>query len=484
MTYLGFDLGTSGLRALLIDEDGAFVASAETKYQTDHPHAGWSEQNPDHWTDTANGLMDALRDEYPKEVAAIKGIGVSGHMHGATLVAKDGKVLRPCILWNDTRSHAEAAKLDAMDGVRDISGNIVFPGFTAPKLLWVEKHESKIFEQIDKVLLPAAYMNFWLTGEAFADMSDSAGTSWLDTGRREWSDTLLSQASMRVDQMPRLVEGCEVGGILRPELAKSWGISGNPVVVGGAGDNAAAASGIGAITAGTGFVSLGTSGVLMVARDDYRPDAATAVHTFCHAIPNRWYQMGVILAATDSMNWLSKVLETSPNQLSKLLGEELAEPSNIRFMPYLSGERTPHNDSAIRGAFLNLDIAHSRADMAKAVMEGVAFALADCKSALTQTGASFNQILAIGGGAKSELWVRLLATVLNMPLHIPKDGEFGAAMGAARLAMIGSTGADPKAVLTKPETAHIIEPDKDLLQSYSEAHEAYRKTYSIIKELP
>ncbi|MEM7241173.1 MAG: xylulokinase [Pseudomonadota bacterium] len=484
MTYLGFDLGTSGLRALLIDDGGHPVASAEAHYHTSHPHPGWSEQDAGAWTDAASTVMAQLQASHPKAVAAIQSIGVSGHMHGATLVGDDGEVLRPCILWNDTRSHAEAAKLDALPEMRAISGNIVFPGFTAPKLLWVKKHEPKIFERISKVLLPAAYMNFWLTGDAFADMSDSAGTSWLDTGARDWSDTLLSHGAMRVDQMPRLVEGCEIGGTLRPELAKVWGIKGNPSVVGGAGDNAAAASGIGAIGAGTGFVSLGTSGVLMVARDDYCPDPATAVHTFCHALPSRWYQMGVILAATDSLNWVSNVMDARPDQLSALLGDALSGPSDLRFLPYLSGERTPHNDSAIRGAFLNLDIAHTRADLVQAVMEGVAFALADCKFSLQQTGAEFDQIFAIGGGARSEIWVQMLATILDMPLHLPKDGEFGAAIGAARLAMIGATGADPETVLTKPETARVITPQKDLVEAYAQAHHAYRKTYAIMKELP
>ena len=484
MTYLGIDLGTSGLRALLIDESGDFHASAEQRYSTDHPHSGWSEQDPKHWTDTASGVMDALRDEYPKEVAAIKGIGVSGHMHGATLLDKNGTVLRPCILWNDTRAYEEAQLLDSIAEVRGLSGNIVFPGFTAPKLLWVRKNEPELFAQIDKVLLPAAYLNFWLTGETFADMSDSAGTSWLDTGRRAWSDYLLSAGDMRADQMPRLVEGCETGGTLRKELCADWGIATPPVVVGGAGDNAAAAAGIGALNDGQGFVSLGTSGVLMVARDSYAPAPETAVHTFCHAVPDRWYQMGVILAATDSLNWLSNVLEAEPAALTMLLGDNLKSPSSTRFLPYISGERTPHNDSAIRGAFLNLSVGTDRSEMVQAVLEGVSFALADCKDALAKTNASFETVFAIGGGAQSRYWVELLATVLDLPLAIPKSGEFGAAMGAARLAMIGATSADPHDILRSPEISEKIEPNTKLKGAFAAAHHAYRDSYKYLRDMP
>jgi xylulokinase len=307
--YLGLDLGTSGLRGLLVRQDGTVVGSAEATYEVQHPHVGWSEHNPADWTKACGAVVQALRETHSSAFTALKGIGVSGHMHGATLLNDTGHVLRPCMLWNDTRAHNQATMLDGLDGFRKTSGNIVFPGFTAPKVLWVAEHEPEIFAQIAKVLLPKDYLNFWLTGEYVSDMSDSAGTAWLDSGARDWSDDLLSKSGMHRDQMPKLFEGSDPVGTLRPDLAVDWGVGADVIVVGGGGDNAAAACGVGALREGAAFVSLGTSGVLLAAKDSFAPMPASAVHTFCHAVPNRWYQMGVILAATDSLNWLARNLE-------------------------------------------------------------------------------------------------------------------------------------------------------------------------------
>ena len=325
MAYLGIDLGTSGLRALLVDADGVPLASAERHYDIAHPHPGWSEQDPADWIDALDGAVEELRANCP-EFTGLRGIGVAGHMHGATLLDASDAVLRPCILWNDTRSHAEAARLDSTDGVRALSGNIVFPGFTAPKLEWVRAHEPEVFERVAKVLLPAAYLNLYLTGDHVADMSDSAGTSWLDVGARDWSDRLLDAGHMRRDQMPRLVEGAAEAGRLREALCSKWGLKGPVSVAGGAGDNAAAACGIGALAEGDGFVSLGTSGVLLAARDGYRPAPETALHTFCHAVPGQWYQMGVMLSATDSLNWLARIAGCKPADLTTGLGAVPAVP--------------------------------------------------------------------------------------------------------------------------------------------------------------
>lgn len=480
--YLGLDLGTSGLRALLVDEAGAPIASETHAYAGAHPHPGWSEQDPAHWVAAVDLVLGKLKADHPERMAAMRGIGVSGHMHGATLLDAAGEVLRPCILWNDTRSFEEAAELDAIDGVRALSGNIVFPGFTAPKLLWVKRNEPEVFEKVAKVLLPAAYMNFFLTASYFADMSDSAGTSWLDVGARDWSDTLLAAGDMRADQMPDLVEGCEVGGTLRPDLADRWGMPASCVVVGGAGDNAAAACGVGAMSEGTGFVSLGTSGVLLTGRDGYAPLPESAVHTFCHAVPGQWYQMGVILAATDSLNWLSRITGTKPADLANELNE-VEGPSSLRFLPYLSGERTPHNDSAIRGAFLNLEVAHERRDMTQAVMEGVAFALRDSAEALRSTGADLQSLLAIGGGAASRFWVQTIATLLDTPLDLPEAGDFGAALGAARLAMVGSGAGSVDDIMTRPAVAETIEPVADLSTAYEDAYQRWREIYPGVRTL-
>lgn len=482
MSFLGIDLGTSGLRALLVNQDGVPIGSTQRHYEVSHPDSGWSEQNPADWIDALEGAVAEMRSTYP-EFSSLTGIGVAGHMHGATLLDGAGKVLRPCILWNDTRSHAQAARLDSADQVRELSGNIVFPGFTAPKLEWVRENEPDIFAQVAKVLLPAAYLNYFLTGEYVADMSDSAGTSWLDVGKRDWSDRLLEISHMRRDQMPRLVEGADAAGTLRPELLASWGLSEPVTIAGGAGDNAAAACGIGALGEGQGFVSLGTSGVLLSARDGFRPAPETALHTFCHAIPGRWYQMGVMLSATDSLNWLAKIVEKSPSELTSSLGEDLREPGRVRFLPYLSGERTPYNDAEIRGCFTGLAAETSRDDMTRAVLEGVAFALRDSFEALRATDAKVDQLIAIGGGTRSRYWLRLIATVLGVPLLLPGGSEFGAALGAARLGMAAATGTSPEQLMTAPEIRETIEPDQSLRAAYDSAYLAFRAAYPGIKSI-
>ncbi len=481
--FVGLDLGTSGLRALLIDAAQNVVAAREMTVTTTRLHSGWSEQSQTDWTTACVAVFDQLRADFPAEVAAVRGIGVSGHMHGANLLDADGTPLRPCMMWNDTRSVTQAAKLDATPGVRDTSGNIVFPGFTAPKVAWVADNEPEIFANTAKVLLPKDYLNFWLTGIYASDMSDSAGTSWLDVGARDWSDDLLAASGMRRDQMPTLFEGSEAIGSLRPDIAASLGLSPDVLVAAGAGDNAAAACGIGALNDGDGFVSLGTSGVLLTGRDGFAPKPESAVHTFCHAVPGRWYQMGVILAATDSLNWLAKTLDKTPAALSGALGDSISGPGQMQFLPYLSGERTPHNDAEIRGAFLNIDISAGPEAMTQAVLEGVAFALRDNYEALKSTGATLNSLIAIGGGAQSPYWVELIATLLDLPVSLPEAGEFGAALGAARLAICAATDATPDAVMTQPAIATTITPRADLRASYEAAYADFRKTYPGIKAL-
>ncbi|SON54235.1 Xylulose kinase [Hartmannibacter diazotrophicus] len=482
MTFLGIDLGTSGLRALLVDEAGVAIGSTERHYDVLHPHPGWSEQAPSDWIAALEGAVDELHAKYPR-FADLKGIGVAGQMHGATLLDKSGDVLRPCILWNDTRSHRQAARLDAADQVRALSGNIVFPGFTAPKLEWVRENEPEVFDKVAKVLLPAAYLNYYLTGDFVADMSDSAGTSWLEVGGRDWSDRLLEAGHMRRDQMPRLVEGAEAAGTLRPDLARKWGLAATVTVAGGAGDNAAAACGIGALNEGQGFVSLGTSGVLLSARDGYRPAPETALHTFCHAIPGRWYQMGVMLSATDSINWLAGITGEKPAGLTAHLGEDLQSPGPVRFLPYLSGERTPYNDAEIRGSFTGLAAGMTRQDLARAVLEGVAFGLRDSFEALVATDARLVELMAIGGGTASRYWVRLIATVLGVPLALPSSGEFGAALGAARLGMTAATGVSPESVMLTPQIRETIDPVESLRGAFDDAYLAFRAAYPAIKAI-
>ncbi len=466
---------------MLMDENGVGIGSADAPFSVAHPKFGWSEQDPRIWTDACEAVLSALRQNHGKALAATRAIGLSGQMHGATLIGADGAVLRPSILWNDTRASVEAAQLDAGAGVRDISGNIVFPGFTAPKLLWVEKHEPGLFAKIVKVLLPKDYLRWWLTGDFVSDMSDSAGTSWLDVGNRRWSNQLLEAGHMRLDQMPALIEGSEISGELRPELAKSWGLAANVKIAGGGGDNAASACGVGCIGEGQGFVSLGTSGVLLAARAGFTPKPALGVHSFCHALPDTWYQMGVILAATDSLNWLSRIAGKSPADLAAALPPETGGPSLIRFCPYLSGERTPHNDSEVRGAFTGLDVAHDLGDLTRAVMEGVAFALRDSLEALETAGVNLPGVLVIGGGTGSAFWTDTLANVLGLPVHLPAAGEFGAALGAARLAGVGATGADAKSFMTPPAIARFVDPKPALKATFEDAYRHYCELYPILK---
>ncbi|RFZ87158.1 xylulokinase [Shinella sp. WSJ-2] len=480
--YLGIDLGTSGVKAMLIDGDQRVVGSATGKdVATARPHAGWSEQDPADWIRATEEAIAGLRAAHPAELSAVRGIGLSGHMHGATLLDAEDKVLRPCIMWNDTRSHREAASLDADPRFRKITGNIVFPGFTAPKLAWVKNNEPDIFAKVRWVLLPKDFLRVWLTGEHLSEMSDSAGTSWLDTGARKWSSELLAATDLEERQMPGLVEGTDAAGTLRPELAARWGLGESIVVAGGAGDNAASACGMGTVREGAAFVSLGTSGVLFAANARYLPNPESAVHAFCHALPDTWHQMGVILSATDALNWHSRVTGASAADLTKELGETLRAPSGVTFLPYLSGERTPHNDAAIRGAFLGLGHESGRVVLTQAVLEGVSFAIRDSLEALKSAGTKLSRVTAIGGGSRSRYWLKSIATTLGLPVDLPADGDFGAAFGAARLGLIAATGADPVAVCTAPKTAETIEPEAALGAAFEDAYQRYRRLYPAIR---
>ena len=481
--YLGLDLGTSGVKAMLIDGDQKIIGSGSGSLDVSRPHSGWSEQDPAHWIRATEEAIAGLKETFPKELAAVKGIGLSGHMHGATLLDAEDKVLRPCILWNDTRSHAEAAVLDANPIFRKLTGNIVFPGFTAPKLVWVKNNEPEFFAKIAKVLLPKDYLRLWLTGEHISEMSDSAGTSWLDTGARKWSSELLDATGLSESQMPSLVEGTEQAGTLRGELSYKWGMSEGVVIAGGAGDNAASACGMGTVAEGQAFVSLGTSGVLFAANASYLPKPESAVHAFCHALPNTWHQMGVILSATDALNWYSHIAGKTPAELTQELGDTLKAPSGVTFLPYLSGERTPHNDAAIRGAFLGLEHESGRAVLTQAVLEGVTFAIRDNLEALKSAGTTISRVTAIGGGSRSRYWLASIATALGVPVDIPTDGDFGAAFGAARLGLIAATGADPLSVCSAPKTEETIEPVSGLSDAYEAAYGRYRAVYPAIRSL-
>ncbi|MGV3574409.1 MAG: xylulokinase [Devosia sp.] len=484
MTYLGIDIGTSGVKALLIDEHGRALGEASAPaVEPVRPHPGWSEQNPTDWWTATLGAIDKLKASHPSELASVRGIGLSGHMHGATLLGKNDEVLRPCILWNDGRSAAECLEMEAaLPSLRQLSGNIAMPGFTAPKIAWVRKHEPAIYDKIAKVLLPKAYVRLLLTGEHVEDMSDAAGTLWLDVAKRDWSDDLLAVTGLTRDHMPRLVEGSAPSAQLKRDLAQRWGMDSAVIVAGGAGDNAAAACGIGAIRPGEGFVSLGTSGVLFVSNEKFSPNTEGAVHAFCHAIPDTWHQMGVILSATDSLNWLSRITGKKQAELSAEAEAQFAGPGEAIFLPYLSGERTPHNNAGARGSFTGLSQSTDTAQMAQAVMEGVTFAMRDCQRVLADAGTRIDRLLAVGGGSKSALWLKMLATNLDMEIALPEDGDFGGALGAARLGLCAAEGAKPADVMAMPPIKTTIAPDKNLSAAYSDQYARYRALYPAIEE--
>ncbi len=477
--YIGLDLGTSGLKGVLIDDAQTVLAEASAPLVVSRPQEGWSEQAPADWIAAAETVMDTLSRAHSLE--KVRGLGLSGQMHGATLLNASDEVLRPCILWNDTRSFAEAAALDDDPMFRRVTGNIVFPGFTAPKLVWLQKHEPQIWEKTAKILLPKDYLRLWLSGEHVSDMSDASGTAWFDTGARDWSDDLLAATGLSRAHMPRLVEGSAVSGVLRAELAARWGLPASVVIAGGGGDNAASGIGVGVVRAGDAFVSLGTSGVLFAANDGYQPAPETAVHSFCHALPKTWHQMGVILSATDSLNWYAGLVGAQAADLTGELGDVQA-PGKTTFLPYLGGERTPLNDAAIRGAFLGLEHSTDRAAGTRAVLEGVTFAIRDCRDALAATGTRLERLIAVGGGSRSDYWLSAIATALNIPVSLPAAGDFGGAFGAARLALMAATrqGAE---ICTLPPIDRVIDPVVSLSDAFDAGHARYRAAQSAIRGL-
>ncbi len=477
--YLGLDIGTSSVKAALFDPGQRLIGQASASYGVQRPRDGWSEQDPQDWWTGVLATVDALAKAHG--LSGLRGIGLSGQMHGAVCLDAGDAVLRPAILWNDGRAAAECAEIEAaFPRSREVAGNVAMAGFTAPKLAWMRKHEPALFSRIAKVLLPKDHVRLRLTGEHVSEMSDAAGTFWLNVAARDWSDDLLAATGLSLAQMPRLVEGSAVSGVLLPDLAARWGVEGTCVVAGGAGDNAAAACGVGVVTPGSAFVSLGTSGVLFVSNARFSPNTDGAVHAFCHAVPRTWHQMGVILSAADSLEWLARI---SGRTAAELVGmAEARAPSPVTFLPYLSGERTPHNDPGARGAFVGLAQAQGLADLAQAVMEGVAYAFKDCQAALAAAETDFESALAVGGGSRSGTWLRIIASVLDRPLRLAADSDIGAALGAARLAICAAEGADPAEVCTAPETLRVIAPDPALVAAYDEGYARYRALYPALKE--
>ncbi|MDG2304938.1 MAG: xylulokinase [Candidatus Binatia bacterium] len=483
MPFLGIDLGTSGVKTLLVDDDQNVLAEATAPLDVSRPQPLWSEQDPAAWWTATEASVAQIRGSHAKELAAVRGIGLSGQMHGATLLDDGDEVLRPAILWNDGRSAAQCAEIEKRERrSREISGNLAMPGFTAPKLLWVAQNEPDIAKRVARVLLPKDYLRLCMTGDHASEMSDSAGTLWLDVAKRAWSPELLAATNLTQAAMPELFEGSAPTGQLRPEVAEAWGVDPGVVVAGGGGDNAAGAIGVGVIDQGQAFLSLGTSGVYFVAGSNYAPNPERAVHAFCHCLPGRWHQMAVILSAASCLTWVTAL--TGAKDEAALLAEVESADRDSRavFLPYLSGERTPHNDPEAKGVFFGLTHDTSRADLGRAVLEGVAFALADGQDALLAAGTTIDTVTVIGGGARSHFWGRILASVLGRPLRYAAGGELGPAFGAARLGRLAATGEEPTAVCHAPSADHEAAPEAELVQRYAERRTLYGRLYDSLKE--
>jgi len=474
--FLGIDIGTSAVKAVLV-ADGDVVAQSSAPLAISRPHALWSEQDPESWwlaTEVAVAALD------PDLRAVVQGIGLAGQMHGATLLDRADWPLRPAILWNDGRAAAECAELETAEPrSRTITGNIAMAGFTAPKLLWLRRHEPEVFASTATVLLPKDYVRLRMTGYKASDMSDASGTLWLDVQQRRWSPEMLAATGLGENQMPRLYEGPGITGSLRPEIAQQWGMGQVPVAA-GAGDNAAAAIGLGVANAGDAFLSLGTSGVLFVATDRFRPNAEQAVHAFAHALPGRWHQMSVMLSAASCLDWAAALLSLGGVEALLALAEA-GQSDGVIFLPYLSGERTPHGNPHAKGVLFGLTASTGPAAIARAVLEGVAMGLRDGLDALASAGSEVGTIWMAGGGSRSSVWNRIIAAALERPLALNAEGQVGPAFGAARLARLAVTGEPVEAVCIPPTRTGLVEPDPALSAQFAARLPIFRQLYRDLR---
>ncbi|GET93087.1 xylulokinase, putative [Leishmania tarentolae] len=479
--YAGIDIGTSGIKIALMRSDGQIADSASAPLAVSSPHPLWNEQDPDSWWTAINSAMDELKKR--QDMSSVRAIGLSGQMHGATLLDKNHKVLRPCILWCDGRCYRECEELEkAVPKSRDITGNLMMPGFTAGKLLWVRKQEPQIFAKVDKVLLPKDYVRFLMTGDFASDMSDSSGSMWMDTGKREWNDDLLRATGLSRANMPKLYEGSEITGRLSADVAKRWNMSRVPVV-GGGGDNEAGAVGAGLFKPGQAMLSLGTSGVYFVVSDGFHYNTKEAVHSFCHALPERWHLMSVILSCAVCLEWAAKL--TGCKNVDEFVSEaEKAKSFDERpvyFLPYLAGERTPHNNPSAKGVFFGLTSHHGRPELARAVLEGVSFAMAQGMDAVHRCGVEPSNISLIGGGSRSRFWRQMLADVSGYPMDYCVGSEVGPALGACRLAQIAMETRPLEELLPRLPLRETHKPDMKKHVQYKKRRVIYEQLYKQLK---
>jgi len=488
MKFLGVDLGTSSVKIIMVDEEGKLLSSVSKEYPVSYPKNGWSEQNPEDWW---NGTKEGIKELMEKSKVSgeeVKGIGFSGQMHGLVILDKDNNVLRPAILWNDQRTQEECDYLNNEIGQEKISkytGNKALTGFTAPKVLWVRKHEKEIFDKIAHILLPKDYIRFKLTGEFASEVSDASGTLFFDVENRQWSKEMMDILGIKEEQLPKMYESWEVTGKVTKEVAEYIGVSSETVVVGGGGDQAAGAIGTGTVDAGILSVALGTSGVVFASSDSYAVDDENTLHSFCHG-NGKYHQMGVMLSAASSLKWWVEEINEDSKDFNKLLAD--AEKSTVGsngviFLPYLTGERTPYSDPNAKGVFFGLNITTKREDMTRAVLEGVAFGLRDSLEILKSLNVPIEEVRVSGGGAQSPLWKQILADVFNVKVSMINSKE-GPAYGAAILAIVGC-GVYPtvdeacKNLIKVTETVH---PIAENVAKYEKPYEVYRKLYPALKD--
>ena len=486
MYYIGIDLGTSSVKLLLMDELGVIHQQVTREYPLEFPHPGWSQQAPEDWKDAVlSGLQELTANCDKRQIA---GIGTGGQMHGLVVLDRDDNVIRPAILWNDGRTAAQVDYLNDVIGKQTLSertANIAFAGFTAPKILWMRENEPENFARIAKIMLPKDYVNYVLTGVHCCDYSDASGMLLLDVAHKRWSKEMLDLCGITEAQMPALYESYETVGTLRPEIAQLLGFPENVKVCAGAGDNAAAAVGTGVVGDGGCNISLGTSGTVFISSKQFGVDPNNALHAFAHA-DGGYHLMGCMLSAASCNKWLmDDILRTKDyaGEQAPITDEKLGT-NHVYFLPYLMGERSPINDTNARGTFIGMSMDTSRADMTQAVLEGVAFAIRDSVEVAKSLGIPLTSSMLCGGGAKSPLWRRILANVLNMPLTIPAS-EQGPGMGGAMLAMVacGAYGSVAEACAKLVTVSETVAPDPEIAARYEARYRQFRLIYPALKGL-
>ena len=486
MYFIGIDLGTSAAKLLLMDEAGNIKNTVSRDYPLEFPRPGWSQQAPEDWRAAVmEGIPQLLRGF---DASSVAGIGCGGQMHGLVILDAQDRVIRPAILWNDGRTEKQVRYLNEDIGRERLSrltGNIAFAGFTAPKLLWLRENEPENFSRIAKIMLPKDYINYVLTGVHSCDFSDASGTLLLDVEHRCWSHEMLELCSLRPEQMPRLYESYQAIGCLKPDIARALGLSRRVLVCAGAGDNAAAAIGTGVVGDGACNISLGTSGTVFISSKNFGVDSNNALHSFAHA-DGAYHLMGCMLSAASCNRWLMEDVYRSGDYASEqaeILPNRLGE-NHVFFLPYLMGERSPINDTNARGCFIGITLDSSRADLTQAVLEGVAFAIRDSLEVARSLGLEIGSSRLCGGGAKSPLWRRILANVLNLRLESPAS-EQGPGMGGAMLAMV-ACGIFPDvetACRTLVRISSAVEPEAGLAEKYEKRYRQFKQIYPALKEL-